>query len=598
MAKLIVLNQGLTGLSHEVGMNWTVIGRANGTAFQVVEVSVSGRHCEVQLRGSDLFVRDLKSTNGTYIDGRKITEGVVKPGQTLRLGNVDLRYELVASAPASAPAAAAPATPAVPKVSAAPVVPAPAPAAAKAAVPVVPVVPAVPATPAATPVQAVPAPAVAPARPAPVAAEAPKKHGDLSSLPKPPPLAETGPEPERKFHVLLVDDSDAFLETFSEYCLSMAGRSWKIHRASSADQALSILAHNTIDLAVLDIAMPMVDGIQLLSIINRRYSGMKIAVMTGHATESNRTACLSGGAELFIEKPVSVEGIKMVFNMLNDLLLWTHREGFSGALRQVGLQELIQLECLGRHSSILEVRNQQSHGQIFIEFGAIVHATFGTLVGEKALFKVLSLPGGEFRLQTFKTPPERTIQGSWEFLLMEAARVRDEENSTQFKKAEKNPAAATVVPANPIGGPPVSAKPSNGGPIARATTPASPAPASAPIVSRSNGSHAPTVIPENPIGFKAASVKESRVEKPITAARSSAPATPATPVPPADPVSPAKQDASTPPEASSAATTPPAGEPRTEAKPPTAASDSNGTDDFVVVAEYDGKWNASDGNKK
>ena len=80
------------------------------------------------------------------------------------------------------------------------------------------------------------------------------------------------------------------------------------------------------DLVVLDVRMPMVDGLQLLGIIHRRYPGMKIAVMTGNATESKRADALANGAELFIEKPVTPEGIKSVFNLLNDLVSWSRRE--------------------------------------------------------------------------------------------------------------------------------------------------------------------------------------------------------------------------------------------------------------------------------
>lgn len=47
MAKLVVINQALANSAHELGENWTTIGRADGNAFQIVEGSVSGRHCEV-----------------------------------------------------------------------------------------------------------------------------------------------------------------------------------------------------------------------------------------------------------------------------------------------------------------------------------------------------------------------------------------------------------------------------------------------------------------------------------------------------------------------------------------------------------------------
>jgi FHA domain len=46
------------------------------------------------LRGAEVVVRDLNSTNGTYIGGEKVTESVLKAGQILRLGQVQMRLEL------------------------------------------------------------------------------------------------------------------------------------------------------------------------------------------------------------------------------------------------------------------------------------------------------------------------------------------------------------------------------------------------------------------------------------------------------------------------------------------------------------------------
>ncbi|HWH69497.1 MAG TPA: DUF4388 domain-containing protein [Candidatus Sulfotelmatobacter sp.] len=100
--------------------------------------------------------------------------------------------------------------------------------------------------------------------------------------------------------------------------------------------------------------------------------------------------------------------------------------GFRGVLRKVGLQDVVQLECLNGKSSILEVANADVQGRIFIEKGEIVHAVANHLAGEEALYQLLALPGGEFSLRTFELPPARTVNGPWVELLMEAARVRDE----------------------------------------------------------------------------------------------------------------------------------------------------------------------------
>jgi ribosomal protein L12E/L44/L45/RPP1/RPP2 len=108
MAKLVILSQGLNGRTHELKVEKTTIGRVEDNSFQIAEPSVSSHHCEVLLRGNEVVIKDLNSTNGTFINDEKVSESVLKPGQTLRLGQIELRLENGAPAPA-APAAAAPA---------------------------------------------------------------------------------------------------------------------------------------------------------------------------------------------------------------------------------------------------------------------------------------------------------------------------------------------------------------------------------------------------------------------------------------------------------------------------------------------------------
>ena len=93
MAKLIVLTEGFKDRSHELTAERTTVGRVEDNAFPLPEPSVSSHHCEVLLRSGEVRIKDLNSTNGTFIDGQQITEGVLKPGQILRLGKVELKLE-------------------------------------------------------------------------------------------------------------------------------------------------------------------------------------------------------------------------------------------------------------------------------------------------------------------------------------------------------------------------------------------------------------------------------------------------------------------------------------------------------------------------
>ena len=124
MSKLVILNQGMTGRTFELNIERTTVGRVEDNTFQIADGSVSSHHAEIILRGSEILVRDLGSTNGTFINNEKIAETVLKPGQTLRVcARVELKIDdgKPVSAPppppapgAPAPAAATPA-PAAPK---------------------------------------------------------------------------------------------------------------------------------------------------------------------------------------------------------------------------------------------------------------------------------------------------------------------------------------------------------------------------------------------------------------------------------------------------------------------------------------------------
>jgi len=106
MVRLVIQNQGMTGRAHELNVDRTTIGRLEDNSFQIADPSVSSHHCEALLRGGEILIRDLNSTNGSFINDAKITEQVLKPGQTLRLGQVELKLDApdAAPAPGAAPA--------------------------------------------------------------------------------------------------------------------------------------------------------------------------------------------------------------------------------------------------------------------------------------------------------------------------------------------------------------------------------------------------------------------------------------------------------------------------------------------------------------
>ncbi len=93
MARLVLLSEGFTGRTYELKVEKTTVGRVSDNAFEIPEASISSHHAEIILKGGEVLVRDLGSTNGSFINGEKIAEAVLKPGQILRLGVIEMRLE-------------------------------------------------------------------------------------------------------------------------------------------------------------------------------------------------------------------------------------------------------------------------------------------------------------------------------------------------------------------------------------------------------------------------------------------------------------------------------------------------------------------------
>ena len=239
--------------------------------------------------------------------------------------------------------------------------------------------------------------------------------------------------------VLLVDDDPDFMDMMKEFFVTKREPSWIVHVATDYSEVLECLKLNTVDLVVLDIQMPVMDGLQLLTLLRRSRPSLPIVVLSGLITQEKRDFALQHGASLVLEKLEVAAGFDRIFPAL-EATAEAPAEGFKGVLRQVGLIELIQLECLGKKSSILEIKGPNVSGRIYISEGSIIHAECDDIMGMKALAQLLQLTGGEFRLAPFTTPGRQTIDGQWEGLLMEAAQSSDEqsgEDSAQQAEIEK-----------------------------------------------------------------------------------------------------------------------------------------------------------------
>jgi hypothetical protein len=94
MARLIYRNGPHPGVAIELRSGLNRIGRNPANDIQILDSSVSGFHCEVQVSEMCVAFRDIGSRNGSFLDGQRVTKEILTPGRVLRIGLVDFDIEV------------------------------------------------------------------------------------------------------------------------------------------------------------------------------------------------------------------------------------------------------------------------------------------------------------------------------------------------------------------------------------------------------------------------------------------------------------------------------------------------------------------------
>ncbi len=84
----------MNGEKHLLAERRAVLGRSKEADIQVPDTNVSRRHAEVRQEGSAWWLVDLDSTNGTALNGKRVSRAKLSPGDTITLGDLDLHFAL------------------------------------------------------------------------------------------------------------------------------------------------------------------------------------------------------------------------------------------------------------------------------------------------------------------------------------------------------------------------------------------------------------------------------------------------------------------------------------------------------------------------
>ncbi|MDI1240276.1 MAG: FHA domain-containing protein [Polaromonas sp.] len=99
MPKMIVSIDGVVIKEVQLTKDRTSLGRRPYNDIVIDNLAVSGEHAVLQMSGNDVFVEDLNSTNGTYLNGKAVKKQQLNNGDTVEIGKYKIKYVNEAASP-------------------------------------------------------------------------------------------------------------------------------------------------------------------------------------------------------------------------------------------------------------------------------------------------------------------------------------------------------------------------------------------------------------------------------------------------------------------------------------------------------------------
>lgn len=262
--------------------------------------------------------------------------------------------------------------------------------------------------------------------------------------------------------LLLVDDNPMVLGMLQHALSSLA----QVTTATDAADALLKAVDDAPDLLVCDYRMPGMDGRQLIEKLKSRPATANFSsmLMASKADIAERLST-QDAADDYLEKPFFLkDATRRVKRMIDRIALekmskTAPSDGVvRGNLSQMNVIDLMQSLEMGRKSCQLSLSNEGEKCEVFFVEGQVKHATYGSLVGDEAVFKVLRWTGGNFQLNFEGKTDQETTQLNTQGLLMEGLRLLDESARDGGGEPEAAPAEAASAPVAATTSAPVTRK--------------------------------------------------------------------------------------------------------------------------------------------
>ncbi len=230
--------------------------------------------------------------------------------------------------------------------------------------------------------------------------------------------------------LLLVDDNPMVLGMLQHALAPFA----RVVAAGDAADALLKAVDDPPEILVSDYRMPGMDGRQLVEKLKSRPATANFsAILMASRADIDERLSPQDAADDYLAKPFflkeATRRIKRIVDRiaLEKMAKTAPSDGVvRGNLSQMNVIDLMQSLEMGRKSCRLKLSNESETCEVFFVEGQVKHATYGSLTGDEAVFKVLRWTGGNFEIDFEGKTDQETTKLNTQGLLMEGLRLLDE----------------------------------------------------------------------------------------------------------------------------------------------------------------------------
>jgi DNA-binding response OmpR family regulator len=209
---------------------------------------------------------------------------------------------------------------------------------------------------------------------------------------------------------------------------------YDVSSVSTADAAWDSIQKHAADMIICEVSQPQNSGLSLCRRIkgNANTSRIPFLFLVARNEEKRAAECLRAGADDFLVKPVDTEVLFLKMQKLMKVhAADASQVGVNGKLEDMSFTDMIQILSAGAKNMEIHLTRQGHEGRVFLKEGNVIHAATGSLQGDEAFYQLMKWRDGLFTTKPCATFPAATIQASTTSLMMEGARLSDEDGETR-----------------------------------------------------------------------------------------------------------------------------------------------------------------------